>query len=742
MPPLRRELPPITTQQNQREQQEASPAPALPPAPAPVNIQPDPLDQELILETQNVNQAIPVGQEEEPTFARELAETTTQDDELFTAIEQFQAPPVFDALEEAQRLYEEAGVQSLNDQLSVLDSEIGTFDADVRTAIATTRNRLDPLNIINAEVQLLQRNADERRGALLRERQFIQSQIVSRTNIANALVQFGQQTYQNELAAYNAGVDRFIRLYELQQNVQLRNIEIAQRQQAFNQAQADYVMDRIAQAVSAGVTFDEIPASLTDALAPLSESLYGNPEFLPDMVEFLAESGALIGETGDRTNFFPLGTLTDENGNPSGMLLYDRATGRTITVNAPAGTNFIPNQSGSDNAVNIANARYVVRDGRVYLEGIDRRTGLPVSYPTNINPADISTPRPNRNILQELTSGSLPTWLDEATASDIAAAIVSDNSYRNIPPARNFDAQRTARAQEIYGNYIIRNFYQDVFQDTFAIDTIAGTLAPEFIQITGPRGFPNRLPNPDFETSVARRNDINIFLREEILRNTNKYTSAAEVIQDIESNPNLWISEYNKWAQTRQENEQPLNQPTTEGQDTTSSLLDLDGEDTTGSGNQVRGQTQTRGQITEPITNSQPATGTGELVTLTNGRTVNLVPRAARQRAQVSQYFSEDQVNNALAIIDRESKGDPRALNTNGEYSVGLFQINLQFRRGDGTNLGWQPEIRELMGQPNATRNQIRDWLYNPVNNIRAAQLIYNRGNWSEWSTAGPLGLG
>ncbi|MYE38234.1 MAG: hypothetical protein F4X82_01790 [Candidatus Spechtbacteria bacterium SB0662_bin_43] len=731
MPPFRRDLPPITTQQNQRERQEAAPAlplPELPPVPVPSTIQPDPLDQELTLETQNINEAIPVGQEEEPTFARELEETTTQDDELFTAMEQLQAPPVYDALQEAQRLYDEAGIQSLNDQLSVLDSEIGTFDADVRGAIATTRNRLAPLDIINAETQQLQRNADERRGALLRERQFIQSQIVSRTNLVNSLVQLGQQTYQNELAAYNAGVDRFIRLYELQQNVQLRNIEIAQRQQAFNQAQADYVMDRIAQAVAAGVTFDQIPTSLTDALTPLSESLYGNAEFLPEMVEFLANSGALVGETGDRTNFFPLGTLVDDDGNVSGMLLYDRATGRNIVVSPPEGFNILPNQSGNNVSV-IGGGYRVDENGNVTYTGIDRRTGEEVSFPSDLEPEQVSNDRTNRNILQDLSGVSIPSQVTEMLATNIISEINSDPTYRDESQREGARARERARqrAQQIYEDYLIRNIYQDVFTNEDIISSI-GTGRGERQLFQSPTG--------QIEVRFGDANDIGQFLRYEILRNTGTYRSATDVIQDIEARPNIWISAYNNWKRIAQPEERPVTTTTTTRAEENRDILDR-AEQQRQTQNQVRGETQTRGQIDELIENSQPASGTREQVNISTGATVPISRAVERHRSAVSQAFPSYVVNDVLAIMEGESEGNRTALrNVGNEYSVGLMQINI----GDSAVAEL---VRGLMGNANATRTQMRTWLNNEENNLSAAREIYDEtGDFRRWTVGVRLGLG
>lgn len=76
----------------------------------------------------------------------------------------------------------------------------------------------------------------------------------------------------------------------------------------------------------------------------------------------------------------------------------------------------------------------------------------------------------------------------------------------------------------------------------------------------------------------------------------------------------------------------------------------------------------------------------------------------------------------AYKIMKCESGGNPNALNntpSTGDYSVGLFQINLY---GD-----------------NAKSRPSEDWLKVPENNIAYAYELYKKGGFSHWSCRGQV---
>ena len=66
-------------------------------------------------------------------------------------------------------------------------------------------------------------------------------------------------------------------------------------------------------------------------------------------------------------------------------------------------------------------------------------------------------------------------------------------------------------------------------------------------------------------------------------------------------------------------------------------------------------------------------------------------------------------VGEALAIARCESRMNPKALNSKGEYSVGIFQINLKYH------------------------NLTLEEAYNPFRNIGYAMDLYLREGWKPW---------
>ena len=83
-------------------------------------------------------------------------------------------------------------------------------------------------------------------------------------------------------------------------------------------------------------------------------------------------------------------------------------------------------------------------------------------------------------------------------------------------------------------------------------------------------------------------------------------------------------------------------------------------------------------------------------------------------RNLVEEYFPPDEVGNALAVIECESRGDPAALNSNVpiEHSVGLFQINV---------VAHHDRIDE-------------DSLYVPFRNVEYAAQLHQQAGWAPWS--------
>ncbi len=86
----------------------------------------------------------------------------------------------------------------------------------------------------------------------------------------------------------------------------------------------------------------------------------------------------------------------------------------------------------------------------------------------------------------------------------------------------------------------------------------------------------------------------------------------------------------------------------------------------------------------------------------------------------IQKYFPREQWQNARRVMQAESGGDPRAHNTNGEDSRGLFQINV----GPGAN------------------TQLAKYnLFDPETNVRLAAEKWQGEGWRPWTTAVQMGI-
>ena len=94
-------------------------------------------------------------------------------------------------------------------------------------------------------------------------------------------------------------------------------------------------------------------------------------------------------------------------------------------------------------------------------------------------------------------------------------------------------------------------------------------------------------------------------------------------------------------------------------------------------------------------------------------------------------------IEEALAIIDCESSGDPAAVNPTSR-TTGLFQVHPENLSGSNVHTPLKP-IRER--HPELRRRAVAmEWLKIPANNLEAAYAIYvwnrdvNRVPWREWT--------
>lgn len=90
-------------------------------------------------------------------------------------------------------------------------------------------------------------------------------------------------------------------------------------------------------------------------------------------------------------------------------------------------------------------------------------------------------------------------------------------------------------------------------------------------------------------------------------------------------------------------------------------------------------------------------------------------------------YIKQYDWNHTVAhnVMMQESSNNARTLNHNiqtGDYSVGCFQANLL---GEG-NINSKYKLAKQLGYTgSATRDELKEWLWNPSNNVGVAYLIY-----------------
>lgn len=110
------------------------------------------------------------------------------------------------------------------------------------------------------------------------------------------------------------------------------------------------------------------------------------------------------------------------------------------------------------------------------------------------------------------------------------------------------------------------------------------------------------------------------------------------------------------------------------------------------------------------------------LIVLPSPETIKPLTDSGRIIAAIQRHFPETDWAAAIAVSWLESRHDPKAHNTTGEDSRGVFQINV----GPGAH----PSL--------ATMD-----LFNIENNVReAARIRREWGNWGPWwNAAGLLGL-
>ena len=141
---------------------------------------------------------------------------------------------------------------------------------------------------------------------------------------------------------------------------------------------------------------------------------------------------------------------------------------------------------------------------------------------------------------------------------------------------------------------------------------------------------------------------------------------------------------------------------------------------------------QPKAETKEPLAPMQPSPTPTSTPMPQPFPTPTLTPEGEKHTAPkwkdlVSRYFPNEEVNNALNVMFKESSGNPTGtpnVNKNGSKDYGLMQINDIHA----------PEIKAKFGYT-------MDDMLDPEKNIRVAQWLWNRFGWKPWSTAESLGL-
>ena len=670
--------------------------PQLPPAPQDPITEGEPRDNtpflseedEITRANQQINQ-VPVQQDTPETFTQETAQQTTPD--FIEAATGLAAPEVFDAAARAQQLQQEQGIASLGEQLNIIDAEIVSYDARVRETARASRERLVPQSLINRELQSIQVASTERRNLLLAERNFLQNQLTSRNNIINSLIQFEQMSYQNALNAYNTAVNRYLQLYELQQNQRIRELDIAQKEREFARAEAQFTMDFIVEAVRRGASIDSIPQGLLDNLRENSIKATGDPNYYQNLANFIVDFNLSTGGSDGDANWKSIQTVQRPDGTFVEVLV-DGNTGRTMEVQL-GGQPFVRPSTASNTTTLISTNPDT---GKVDVHVINEETGEQRIIETGANPKPSQENNPQQDGLRAIIgTDALPTWMTESIASTAANFITADETYKGIPDGA---PEKETTALSLYHNWILNSRFNGASAD------IVPTMFENVVIKTSPDG----IRRAEFTTSFTpeERKALGEFTAGYILRNINKYQNKAEFLEDVNARPQFFRDAFARYL-----------------------------EDETFIADTPTGATP---QTTQQSTTQQPLEVTENgTITLSNGRDIRVGVSVLKHRDLASQYFPGVPAD-ALGVLGEESGGRIRALNTDGEYSVGLFQINLDVP-------AWQELVRGEMGNPNATRAQMRDWLYKADNNFRVAAEIYRIANNSfarDWVNASrQLGL-
>ena len=90
--------------------------------------------------------------------------------------------------------------------------------------------------------------------------------------------------------------------------------------------------------------------------------------------------------------------------------------------------------------------------------------------------------------------------------------------------------------------------------------------------------------------------------------------------------------------------------------------------------------------------------------------------------------FREEDWETAERLIMEESSGDPNAINPEGEYSLGLLQVNWDVWGKGGEYEYLNERLKPILG-----RDLTQEDLFDPRINIHAAAAIKDRQGWDAW---------